>query len=217
MFDFLTQGGFMMWILLTWSILGICFIVERFVTLWFRYRINAREFVKRIVFFVSSNNYARAIEVCNAKPSNPLSKVLKAGLLRANKSEKDIQRGMEEEMLRSLPDVVKNIDYVAMAANTATLLGLLGTIFGLIMAFKGVSGKSAQARQEHLAKGISVAMYTTAFGLIIAIPFMFSHYWLNRKGTRMVETIEESAVQLLNQLATARRGGDAGRKQARAA
>ena len=129
------EGGPMMWVLLAWSIVGLCFIIERFITLWFRYRINAREFVKRVMFFVSSHNYARAIEVCNAKPSNPLSKVLKAGLLRANKSEKEIQRSMEEEMLRSLPDVQKNIDYVAMAANTATLLGLLGTIFGLIMAF----------------------------------------------------------------------------------
>ena len=111
---------------------------------------------------------------------------------------------MEEEMLRSLPAVQRNIDYVAMAANTATLLGLLGTIFGLIMAFKGVAGKSAQQRQEHLAKGISVAMYTTAFGLMIAIPFLFSHYWLNRKGSRIIETVEESSVQLLNQLATQR-------------
>ena len=217
MFDFLNQGGFMMWVLFAWSIVGLAFILERVVTLWFRYRLNAREFVKRVMFFVSSNNYARAIEVCNSKPGNPLSRVLKAGLLKANKSDKEIQRSMEEEMLRSIPDIQKNIDYVAMAANTATLLGLLGTIFGLIMAFKGVSGKSAQARQEHLAKGISVAMYTTAFGLIIAIPFLFSHYWLNRKGTRMAETVEESAVQLLNHIVTARRGGEQSGKQVRAA
>lgn len=216
MFDFLSSGGTMMWILLAWSILGLGFIVERIIALWFRYRINTREFVKRVIFFVSSQNYARAIEVCNAKPSHPLSKVLKAGLLKANKSDKEIQRSMEEEMLRSLPDVQKNIDYIAMAANTATLLGLLGTIFGLIMAFQGVSGKSAQARQEHLAKGISVAMYTTAFGLIIAIPFLFGHYWLNRKGIRLAETIEECSVQLLNQLATAKRA-DGGRSRPRAA
>ena len=127
-------------------------------------------------------------------------------------SDKEIQRSMEEEMLRSLPKVQQNIDYVAMAANVATLLGLLGTIFGLIMAFKGMVGKSAQARQEHLSKGISVAMYTTAFGLIIAIPFLFSHYWLNRRGSRIMETVEESSVTLLNALAS-KRGG----KQVKAA
>ncbi|MCA9665874.1 MAG: MotA/TolQ/ExbB proton channel family protein [Myxococcales bacterium] len=204
MFDFLTQGGWMMWVLLGWSVVGLGFIIERVITLWFRFRIDQKEFVKRVLFFVNSNNYARAIEVCNAKPGNPMSRVLKAGLLKANKSDKEIQRSMEEEMLRSLPSVTKNIDYVSMASNTATLLGLLGTIFGLIMAFKGVAGKSAQARQEHLAKGISVAMYTTAFGLIIAIPFLFVHYWLNRRGLRMVETVEESAVQLLNHLASRR-------------
>ncbi|MBW2733728.1 MAG: MotA/TolQ/ExbB proton channel family protein, partial [Deltaproteobacteria bacterium] len=127
MFEFLTKGGFMMWILLGWSIVGICFIVERFVALWFKYRINTQEFVKRVLFFVSSHNYARAIEVCNAKPTHPLSRVLKAGLLKANKSDKEIQRSMEEEMLRSLPLVQRNVDYITMAANTATLLGLLGT------------------------------------------------------------------------------------------
>ena len=204
MFDFLTQGGFMMWILLGWSIIGICFIVERFIALWFRYRLNTQEFIKRILFFVSSHNYARAIEVCNAKPNHPLSKVLKAGLLRANKSDKEIQRAMEEEMLRAAPAVTKNIDYVAVAANIATLLGLLGTIFGLILAFQSLKGLSAQARQTALGDGISVAMFTTAFGLIIAIPFLFAHYWLNRRANGMIEVVEESSVQLLNHIASRR-------------
>jgi biopolymer transport protein ExbB len=208
MFDFLTKGGFMMWVLLGWSIIGLCFIVERFIALWFRYRLNTEEFVKRVLFFVSSHNYARAIEVCNAKPNHPMSRVLKAGLLKANKSDKEIQRAMEEEMLRALPSVQRNIDYISMAANTATLLGLLGTIFGLILAFQSLKGLSAQARQTALGDGISVAMFTTAFGLIIAIPFLVSHYWLNRRANRMIETVEETSVQLLNHL-SARRGGKA--------
>jgi biopolymer transport protein ExbB len=208
MFDFLTRGGFMMWVLLGWSIIGLCFIVERFIALWFRYRLNTEEFVKRVLFFVSSHNYARAIEVCNAKPNHPMSRVLKAGLLKANKSDKEIQRAMEEEMLRALPSVQRNIDYISMAANTATLLGLLGTIFGLILAFQSLKGLSAQARQTALGDGISVAMFTTAFGLIIAIPFLVSHYWLNRRANRMIETVEETSVQLLNHL-SARRGGKA--------
>ncbi|MFH1132791.1 MAG: MotA/TolQ/ExbB proton channel family protein [Pseudomonadota bacterium] len=204
MFNFLNQGGPMMWVLLGWSILGVGFATERFIALWFTYRIDSKDFVKRILSFAASRNYSRAIEVCNAKPKHPLSRVLKAGLLRANKKDKEIQRAMEEEMLGCIPSVQKNIDYVAMAANVATLLGLLGTIFGLIMAFKGVSGTSAQARQEHLATGISVAMFTTAFGLIIAIPFMVAHYWLTRKGTKIIDTIEESSMQLLNHLSTTR-------------
>jgi biopolymer transport protein ExbB/TolQ len=121
---------------------------------------------------------------------------------------------MEEEMLRSLPAVQRNVDFVAMASNVATLLGLLGTIFGLIMAFMGVAGHSAQARQEALARGISVAMYTTAFGLIIAIPFLFCHYWLNRRATGIVENVEECSVALLNALSTRR---DAGSRSDKAA
>ena len=84
MFEFLKSGGFMMWILLAWSILGLGFILDRVVVLWFRYRINQKEFAKRIWSFVSSNNYSRAIELCNGIPNHPLSKVLKAGLLKAN-------------------------------------------------------------------------------------------------------------------------------------
>ena len=72
------------------------------------------------------------------------------------------------------------------------------------MAFKGVAGASAQMRQEHLARGISVAMYTTAFGLMIAITFLVAHYWLNRRGARIIEVVEEAAVSLLNGI-TARR------------
>jgi len=209
MFDFLTQGGAFMWVLLSWSILGLGFILERMVALWFRYRIDADTFLKKVLFFVSSHNYARAVEVCNGRPNHPLSRVIKSGLLKANKSDKEIQRSMEEEMLRTIPKVQRNVDYIAMAANVATLLGLLGTIQGLIMAFAGVAGKSAQARQEHLARGISVAMYTTAFGLIIAIPFLIFHYWLNRRSMRIVETVEESSVALLNALASKRGGGKA--------
>ena len=207
MFDFLTQGGAFMWVLLSWSILGLGFIIERIVALMFRYRIDADTFLKKVLFFVSSHNYARAVEVCNGRPNHPLSRVIKSGLLKANKSDKEIQRSMEEEMLRTIPKVQRNVDYVAMAANVATLLGLLGTIQGLIMAFAGVAGKSAQARQEHLARGISVAMYTTAFGLIIAIPFLFCHYWLNRRATGIVETVEEASVALLNALSTRRDTG----------
>ncbi|MCB9557180.1 MAG: MotA/TolQ/ExbB proton channel family protein [Deltaproteobacteria bacterium] len=204
MLDFFNQGGFMMWILLAWSVIGLAFIIERLFSLWLRFRIDWVGFKQRIRGYVAEHNYTSAIELCNSRPDHPLSRVLKAGLLRANKSDKEIQRAMEEEMIRTTPSVERNIDYVAMAANVATLLGLLGTIIGLIMAFKGVSGASAQARQEHLATGISVAMYTTAFGLMIAIPFLVSHYWLNRKGTRVVERIEEASIELLNHIAAQR-------------
>jgi biopolymer transport protein ExbB/TolQ len=214
MFDFLIQGGTFMWVLLGWSILGLGFIIERFVALWFRYRIDSAALVRQVLSFVTSRNYARAIEVCNGAPRHPLSRVLKAGLIKANRSDKEIRGAMEEEMLRSLPAVQRNVDFVAMASNVATLLGLLGTIFGLIMAFMGVAGHSAQARQEALARGISVAMYTTAFGLIIAIPFLFCHYWLNRRATGIVENVEECSVALLNALSTRR---DAGSRSDKAA
>ena len=92
-----------------------------------------------------------------------------------------------------------------MFANISTLLGLLGTIMGLIAAFQGVSSASEAAKQEILAAGISVAMLTTAFGLIVAIPCLVGFYLLNNRGDFLIEKYEEKAVSLLNLLSSLKR------------
>ncbi|MFQ5561357.1 MAG: MotA/TolQ/ExbB proton channel family protein, partial [Nitrospinota bacterium] len=96
----------------------------------------------------------------------------------------------------------RRINYLAMIANISTLLGLLGTIFGLITAFKGVSNADAAVKQEILAQGISVAMMTTAFGLIVAVPCIIGYYILNNRGDRIVGQFDEKALTLFNALSS---------------
>ena len=116
-----------------------------------------------------------------------------------------VARAMEEEMLRTAPTIRKRIGYLATLGNVATLLGLLGTIFGLIQAFEGVSMADPATKQEILARGISVAMLTTAFGLIVAIPCLLSHAFLQSKAIQMIEGLEEKAFTLFNKISALHR------------
>jgi len=212
---FLEKGGMFMYIILTVSIFGVAIIIERSFVLWARFKLDVPDFVNRISSFIASDHYSRAIELCNSKARHPLTWVIKAGLLKANKSDKEIQRSMEEAMLKAVPTVQKRTGYLAMIANVSTLLGLLGTIQGLIQCFEGVVGASAAEKQEALAIGISIAMYTTFFGLVVAIPVMIIHSLLKAREGSIIEAIEESSVSLLGQLSL--RNREALTKEKRAA
>jgi biopolymer transport protein ExbB len=108
-------------------------------------------------------------------------------------------------MLRTAPTIRKRIGYLATLGNVATLLGLLGTIFGLIQAFEGVSMADPATKQEILARGISIAMLTTAFGLIVAIPCLLFHAFLQNKSMQMIEGLEEKAFTLFNKISALHR------------
>jgi biopolymer transport protein ExbB len=128
--------------------------------------------------------------------------VLRAGLSKSNRREKEIERAMETEMLRAIPRIQRGIGFLGLLGNSATLLGLLGTIFGLIRAFSGVSAASASARQQVLAEGISIAMYTTAFGLIVAVPILFAHQLVSGRMDKILIEMEEGASDILVALST---------------
>ena len=153
-------------------------------------------------------NYKGAVEECIKIEGNPLGRILKAGLLKSDKRDKEIEMALEENVMREAPLVKVRINYLTMFANISTLLGLLGTIMGLIAAFQGVSSASEAAKQEILAAGISVAMLTTAFGLIVAIPCLMGFYLLNNRGDFLIEKYEEKAVSLLNLLSSLKREQD---------
>ena len=120
--------------------------------------------------------------------------------MKANRREREIERSMEEEMLRAVPRLQVRMSYIALLANIATLIGLLGTIMGLIEAFEGVQQANAAARQQTLAAGISKAMLTTAFGLITAVPMMVFHTVLSARQERILFSVEEAATSLVGAL-----------------
>ncbi len=200
-------GGIWMYLILGVSILAMGVVIERFVFIFFRYNINAHAFMAQIQKLVMANNIDRAIKLCNAAPSAALPRVIKAGLTRANKGELEIQNAIEEASLEVVPLVMKRTPTLAALANIATLLGLLGTILGLIDAFQALETATPDKRQEMLARGISLAMNTTAFGLIVAIPTLFAHMLLSSMSRKIVEDIEQYAVKLGNLLVSRTKGG----------
>ena len=200
--EFYAKGGSWMHPILFMSILGLGVMIERFIFLYFKYNINAGAFMAQIQKLVMANNIDRAIKLCNAAPSAALAKVIKAGLTRANKGPEEIQNAVEEATLEIVPIVTKRTNILQQVANIATLLGLLGTIIGLINAFKALASDKIppELRQSMLADGISVAMNTTAFGLIVAIPCLGAQVFLTAVTKKIIDEIDQYSVKLENLL-----------------
>ena len=204
-----SQGGGWMYVIAFTSVIGVGIIVERFIFLFFKYNINANAFMGQVQKLVMANNIDRAIKLCNAAPNAALPKVIKAGLTRANKGELEISNAIEEATLEVVPIVQKRTPTLGGVANVATLLGLLGTIVGLIQAFAALESAAPDARAAALAKGISVAMNTTAFGLIVAIPCMSAQMFLQAVTTKILNEIDQYSVKLENLLVSRYRAGGA--------
>ena len=204
--EFFNSGGMFMYFILAESVIALAIILERGYHILFRYNINGRDFVDSVQKLVMANNIDRAIKLCNTQSTKALPRVLKAGLTRANRTSSEIQSAVDEATLEVVPLLTRRTPYLAMWANVATLTGLLGTISGLIQAFKAVGAASAETKQALLAQGISVAMYTTMFGLIVAIPVMICHSVLANRTTKLLDDIDQYAVKMVNLLSARQRG-----------
>ncbi len=197
---FFTLGGpFMYGILAVW-VIALATILERIYFVYFRYAVNGQALMAQVQKLVAANNIDRAIKLCNTEPHAALSRVLKAGLVRANRTPREIRNAVDETTLAVVPLLTRRTAMLGTWANVATLMGLLGTISGLIQAFKAVGEVTAEQKQALLASGISIAMYTTEFGLIVAIPIMIFHSLLQSRTARVIDDVDQYSVKLLNLL-----------------
>jgi len=208
--NFFRSGGPFMYLILVISVIAMATVFERGYMILVRYNINGAAFMAQIQKLVMANNIDRAIKLCNAESDAALTKVLKAGLTRANRSTLDIQNSVDEATLEAIPLLQKRTPYLGMWANVATLTGLLGTIQGLVQAFAAVANADPSQKQEMLANGISIAMYTTAFGLVVAIPTMVAHSVISNRTVKLIDEIDQYSVKLINLLAARNRGEDMG-------
>lgn len=172
--------------------LGI--IIERVLALYIRYPINAKQFLAEVKQNVLGNNIAAAIQLCSDQGSALGAQVAKAGLMRASRDNDQITAALEIALHDSVGFIKKRVAYLAMIANVATLLGLLGTIMGLIKAFAAVANVDAATKSMLLADGISVSMNATASGLAVAIPTMIAFSILQSRSNRLVEQVEAVAM-----------------------
>jgi biopolymer transport protein ExbB len=200
------DGGVWMIPILVVAVFALAIAFERLFYILFRANINANAFMAQIQKLIMANNIDRAIKLCNAEPHAALPRVVKAGLTRANRNEKDIENAIDEAILEVGPKVNKRTNYLSMLANIATLLGLLGTIWGLIDAFKAVATAPPELKQTMLAGGISVAMYTTAGGLMVAIPVLLIHAIVLNRSNKILDDVDYYGLKVVNLLAARRRG-----------
>jgi biopolymer transport protein ExbB len=197
--DFMQEGAPFSFVNVAILAFVIAIIVDRFVHILSKHQVNGEEFMAQIRKLVQAGNIDRAIKLCEAAPL-PLLQVVKAGLTQVNRGEDAIIANMEERMSEVIPSLEKRIGTLWALANIATLIGLLGTISGLIRSFAAVAFAEPAQKSVLLARGISEAMYNTALGLGIAVVCMFFHMVLHGWAKRIKHDLERTQMRLENLL-----------------
>jgi len=195
---FFASGGLFMYPILLVFAFGVAIAVERYITLTMV--TNKNQVVWDQVQPLLANGEFEEAREMTGKDESTISKVLNMGLSLqgAVRRREDIEIAMEESMMEIVPRLEKRTPYVALASSIATLLGLLGTIMGLIQAFTAVANANPAEKADLLSASISVAMNTTAFGLMVAIPLLITHAILTSKTGDIVDSLEMATVKALN-------------------
>jgi len=199
---FFVSGGIFMYPILFVFAVGAGIAIERYVTLT-RITNKNRGVWSSLQPLIARGEFDKARELAS-KDKSTIAQLLSMGLERqgAVRRRDDIEVVMEEAMMEIIPQLEKRTSYVSLSANVSTLLGLLGTIMGLIQAFTAVANANPAEKADLLSASISVAMNTTAFGLMVAIPLMVTHTVLAQKTAQIVAALEMASVKTLNAIYT---------------
>lgn len=201
------SGWAFMWILLLAAAFMIAIVIERSIYIFVRSNINAPRFMAQIRRFVEAGELKKAISLCGQFEDKALPQIILMGLIKFSKNPKAgfrvIQNAVDEGTLEVIPKLQARTNYLAMIGNVATLIGLMGTIYGLILSFRSVSapGIDVAEKSRLLAHGIAVAMNTTLFGLAVAIPSILAYTMIHNKTIQIIDEIDEHTVKLINMIA----------------
>jgi biopolymer transport protein ExbB/TolQ len=195
---FFQEGGPFMYPIAIVLGIGLAIALERYFYLMNQTRVNRRDF-ERILPLLKQKRQ-RELADLTKKSKSAMARIIADGMNRRGSSRRrsDIEYAMEEGLLEILPNIERRTPYLATFANIATLLGLLGTIIGLIAAFTAVANADPAQKATLLSQSISIAMNTTAFGLMVAIPLLLVHSMLQSKTSAIVESLEIAVVKFLN-------------------
>ena len=199
---FFQEGGAFMFPIAVVLAIGLAIAVERYFFIGFAKRVNKKAF-NELEPMLQKHNYEGVLKFA-ASNKAPISRIIGAGIARLGQSPRreEIEYAMEEGLMETTPRLEKRTAYLATLANISTLLGLLGTIIGLIAAFSAVASADPSEKASLLSQSISVAMNTTAFGLIAAIPLLLCHSVLQTKTMEIIDSMEMAGVKCLNLLIT---------------
>lgn len=199
--SFIQEGGFYMYPILLVFAMGSAIAIERWIKLSGVRKAN-RNVWERLHPVLEEGDFDKARELIGDDTST-VARLLNMGLARQGSVRRrdDIEIAMEESMMEIIPQLEKRTAYVALFANISTLLGLLGTVMGLIAAFTAVAHANPAEKADLLSGSISVAMNTTAFGLMAGIPLLIIHAMLSAKTGEIIDSLEMASVKTLNIIA----------------
>lgn len=198
------DGGSLMWVNLVVLIFALAVVSERLFVLLFRLRINDKAFLAQIEKLVMAGNYDRAIRQCTSSEGAAVPRVVRAALTNARLGGAAVSAAIDEAMTEVMPQVTKRAGILWGIANLATLIGLVGTVYGLIESFAAVSLVSPDQKSTKLTEGIAHAMANTFWGLAIAVTCVFFHMVLSVFVKGVMDSLDHSSVRIENILAKRR-------------
>jgi biopolymer transport protein ExbB len=205
MWDMIQKGGPVMYLIVILSIIAFGIVLERIYNLS-RARIDAQKFMDEIIKHLKRNKIIEAIEMCNQTPG-PIAHIIKAGILKHDRSKPEIKEAIDEAAQLEIPRLEKHLPIIATIAHIAPLLGLLGTVSGMIKAFQVIQTKALMMTPVNpgdLSGGIWEALLATLAGLAVAIPTYVAYNYLVNQVDNLVYDMERSATDLVNLLSSRR-------------
>lgn len=199
MWELILKGGPLMVLILACSVIALAVVVERMYQLR-RSKIDTALFMEEISETLRRNKVMQAVDRCNAMPG-PIARILKAGILKHDRSRSEIKEAIEDAGLHEVPRLEKNLPVLATIAHISPLLGLLGTVTGMVQAFQVIEMKAGALMPVNpgdLAGGIWEALITTVAGLAVAIPTYVAYNFLVSKVNGFILEMEKSATDLVN-------------------
>jgi biopolymer transport protein ExbB len=212
--NFFREGGFFLYPLAAVFVVGVAIAIERFIYLTVE-TTNNRRLWSQVVPLINAGNFRQVVAV-TSKSKAAIATVLNYGIARLASARRrdDIEKAMDESLLEIIPRMENRTHYLSALANIGMLMGLFGTVVGLISAFAAIATANPAEKASLLAASISVAMNNTASGLLVAITLLLSHMFLEAKTTKLIDSLEIAAVKFLNSVVERRQESDGGDGQA---
>lgn len=199
MWDWFIKGGVIMWPILLCSILAFAIILERLI--YFSIiKVDGENFLGLIKDKISKHQIQDALVICD-RTNSPVAKILKAGILKYDQKKEDIKEAIQEAADFEIPNLEKNLSFLATLAHISPLLGLLGTVTGMVRCFQTVEAKAVAVNPADLAGGIWEALITTVAGLVVAIPAYVAYNYLVTRVRHYIVEMERTSTELVNFLA----------------
>lgn len=197
-YEIIFKGGIIMWPIMLTSVVALAITIERFFSLR-RNTIDTREFMDNMRTILMRNRQQEAIDICDETDA-PVARITKAGILKHNRTKADIREAIDDAGHLEIPRLERYLPALATCAHISPLLGLLGTVAGMIKAFAQIQNKQGLVNPSDLAEGISNALVTTAAGLCVAIPALVAYNYFVTRVDNMILEMEVSSSELVDLL-----------------